>query len=74
MAKLTHKEMEMLEHLKTKTVNKTAEAMAISSSNVYSTLFIIRSKYGECRQLVNVIDSLKGSNQRLGKLLRRQEG
>lgn len=72
---LTQKEYEILEHLKTKTVNETAKIMEISSSNIYATLYNIRNKDEKSRNTINYLNNLKdsGKNPRLAKLLRRQE-
>jgi len=72
---LNDKEYEILENLKTKTVNETAGIMGISSSNIYATLYNIRNKDEKSRGTVNFLNNLKNSANypRLGKLLRRAE-
>jgi len=70
---LTQKEYEILEYLKTKTVNETAKTMDISSSNIYATLYNIRNKDEKSRNTINYLNNLKdsGKNPRLAKMLRR---
>ena len=72
---LNDKEYEILENLKTKTVNETAKIMEISSSNIYATLYNIRNKDEKSRGTVGFLNNLKNSGiyPRLGKLLRRAE-
>lgn len=70
---LTQKEYEILENLKTRTVNETAKEMDISSSNIYATMYNIRNKDEKSRTTVNYLNNLKDShkNPRLAKMLRR---
>jgi hypothetical protein len=71
----THREMQIIEYLKTHTIKETAQHFEVHRGTVDKLLYNIRNKIEKAHGTVNLATVWKDSkrNPRLAKLLRRQE-